>query len=59
MFPVLYALKLTFAHYCNPLIVEKIEQTMDDNPELLKKTIQQDDILAHVLGKRRMSMFGA
>jgi hypothetical protein len=32
---------------------------MDDNPELLEKTIQQDDILAHVLGKRRMGMFGA
>jgi hypothetical protein len=26
---------------------------MDENPELLEKTIQQGDILAHVLGKEK------
>ncbi|CAM0911614.1 unnamed protein product [Alopecurus aequalis] len=34
-------------------IIEKIEQAMEDHPELLEKTIQQGDILAHVLGKEK------
>lgn len=34
-------------------IINKIEEAINDHPELLEKTIQQGDVLAHVLGKEK------
>lgn len=34
-------------------VIEKIGKAIDEHPELLEKTIQQGDILAHVLGKEK------
>nr|XP_051220357.1 uncharacterized protein LOC127338165 [Lolium perenne] len=34
-------------------VINKIEEAINDHPELLEKTIQQGDVLAHVLGKEK------
>ena len=35
------------------VLQKKIEKTMDEQPQLLEKSIQQGDVLAHVLGKEK------
>ena len=35
------------------ILQKKIERAVDDHPELLEKSIQQGDVLAHVLGKEK------